>query len=693
VTVLTRIVDTIKVSPERAPAPMAGGGAFFGAMAGGGGPASTLQSLQMYTAVGWLFAVVSRISTAVASLDWKAYQTHATGDRTELPRTHPASRLWMRPNPVDTRMAFNEIYQQHLELAGDAYWLLVGRGSVPEELWTLRPDRVKAIPDRSDFIGGWLYSINGQSFRLEPEHIVHLRMPSPIDDFRGVGPTTAITTDIQAEKKSARWQERFFDQSAEPGGVIEMPTHLEDSQFETFRERWNQQHRGVENAHRVALLEGGMHWVDRKLTQRDMQFDQSRRWTRDVVFGAFGIHPSIMGVSENVNRANAEAAEVHFGRWLVKPRAVRIREALNMYVAPAFGEGIEYDFQNPIPADRDAELREAEVGATSHALTLDEIRARLGEDAFDGDGGDELIAAASPPAFAVTEAITNALDRSADDRGIRPTTVDDQEDLMRRSWELRLEAEADGIVTFIAPFYAERSAVTVQKLELLDIEGYDWNWSSKHLDDVVLELRRVFELAMQSELPGMPIERVQLLASEWAQVHGAELLTDSGSLSLIPGTRERVRVLVANAIERGSSLRTLQADLRSDFVFSRARANRVARTETAFALGNGQLQSALELGQDEKQWVTQGDSLVSPLCSANGSQGWLKVFAAFQSGHDIIPGHVNCRCTVIYRTATPELIPVRMIAEARCPSGHLLGRGVTAGVTYCWRCKTNITIS
>ncbi len=48
---------------------------------------------------------------------------------------------------------------------------------------------------------------------------------------------------------------------AEPGGIIEVPTPLSDPDFDQLRDRWNEQHRGVANAHRVAILEHGK-WIE-----------------------------------------------------------------------------------------------------------------------------------------------------------------------------------------------------------------------------------------------------------------------------------------------------------------------------------------------------------------------------------------------------------------------------------------------
>ena len=689
-TLLSRALNVIaRAAPDRPPASMSGGSGFMLEGASGGSSSSAVANLQAYSATGWLFAVVQRISTAVASAEWKLYTVRSNGDRTQV-RNHPLLDIWESANPFSTRDDFVETFQQHLELTGEAYWLLVGGPMRPEELWPLRPDRMKPIPDRANWLRGWEYTVNSGRIFLEPEWVVQLRSPSPMDPYRGIGPVGSVRTDLETERSAAEWSRSFFRNSAEPGGVLQFDDNLSDADFEKLVMRWQAQHQGSSNAHRVAVIEKGK-WVDRKITQRDMQFEQLRHLNRDLILGAFGMHASIMGIAENVNRANAEAAEVHFGRWLVRPRLRRIRRALNERVAPFFGANLEFDFTDPVPDDRELDLREATEGYTAGFLTLNEARRRLEESEV--DGGDEFRAIGMSPLMLDVSGSPYRL-RSADDADIRPTEVNSSEDRMSLAWARRLTAELEAIVLFLTPFFARRVRVNprraTEKIEIGDIDTFDWDWYGRYGDEVAGELSTAFGVAMVAEFPGMPPERLQLLASLWARERAGDLLRLDGSLSLAATTRARVRELVGNAIESGEPLGTLQKRLRDDPVFSRERAARVARTETAVALGQGQKGAALEQGRDEKRWMTQGDVLVRPAHVENASAGWISISAAFPSGQDTIGNGpaslvVNCRCTVIYRTA-----PVQdSISEFRCPEdGLLLGRDVAPGeARYCRRCK------
>ncbi|TDC47648.1 phage portal protein [Actinomadura sp. KC345] len=334
------------------------------------GPSSAEQQLRAMGSVGTLFSVVSRLANATSQSEWKLYRKAESGDhadRVQVTR-HLALNVWDKPNPFMTRQEFVETFEQHLELTGESEWLVSRdrRASFPLELWPVRPDRIAPVPHPEKFLSGWVYaSPDGQQIPLELHEVIQLRMPNPLDPYRGMGPVQTLLADLDATRYSAEWNRAFFLNSAEPGGIIEVPEALDDREFNQLRTRWNEQHQGVANAHRVAILEHGK-WVDRKFTQRDMQFAELRGVSREIIREAFGVHKHMLGGSDDVNRANAEAASADFARWLIVPRLERIKQALNNDFLPMFGsagECVEFDYCDPTPPDREADDRERESKA------------------------------------------------------------------------------------------------------------------------------------------------------------------------------------------------------------------------------------------------------------------------------------------------------------------------------------------
>jgi len=627
-------------------------------------PATPVQHMEAYGSIGWLFATVERIAQAVATVEWHLYQRMPNGDRREVDEGHPLAQLWERVSPHYTSEDFRETGQQHMELSGEQWWILItdSRG-MPVELQIVRPDRMRPIPDPVNYISHYDYVIGTKKIRLEREDVIFIRRPSPMNPHRGIGPVQSLMYDLGSEKLAAQWTQTFFRNSAEPGGVIEVPATMDDTEYENMRVRWAEQHRGVANAHRVAIIENGK-WVERKYTQRDMQFEQLRKLNRDIIVGAFGLPQAMLGVSENVNRANAEAAEVMFGRWVIRPRVVRVRGALNTRLCPLFGNDLFFDFVDPTPKDKEHRLTESTTGYAAGILTLNEARELL--DKGEVPEGDEFYAPPAAGGFMLSAPDMKkvlAFGHSASD--VRQNTSDQRQKLsvsekvertMLKQWVRRLREERDGLVEFIETTGASVAMQGSQllsisprtKLELSDLEGYDWDWWTKYSDEVIAELAEAAELAILDTFPEMGSEATRV-AAEYARTRGAALLQLTGDINMVALTRRRVNEIVAQAIEQGDSLGTITKSLREDFAFSKERASVVARTETSTAQGQGAQRAAMSQGLTEKSWITQGDALVEAECEMNENVGWIQLSAIFPSGKDTIPQHPNCRCTVLYR--------------------------------------------
>ncbi|MHB9857621.1 head maturation protease, ClpP-related [Streptomyces sp. YIM S03343] len=337
-------------------------------------PTGAEAQMRAMGSVGTLFAIVNRTSNATALVNWRLYRKAPSGlkeDRVEVTQ-HAALDLINRPNPFFTRQELVESTQQHIDLTGEGWWVITRnpRSPIPLELWPVRPDRMAPIPDPVDFIRGYTYTApDGREIPLRVEDVIQIRMPNPLDPYRGMGPVQSILTEIDASRYSAEWNRNFFLNSAEPGGILEVDRRLSDGEFNEARDRWSEQHRGVSNAHRVAIIENGLKWVDRKLTQRDMQFAELRQVSRDVMREAFGAPAFVLGEVGDVNRATAEASKVLFAEQLTVPRLERFKGALNNDLLPLYGKDaarlLEFDYDDPVPAD--ATARNAELAAKSTA--------------------------------------------------------------------------------------------------------------------------------------------------------------------------------------------------------------------------------------------------------------------------------------------------------------------------------------
>jgi phage portal protein BeeE len=327
-----------------------------------------------------LMGIAGRKCSAQAQVDWHLYKKSPDGDPEKRVKDtkHWAWSLWCKPNHVHTGMVFREQGAQHLMLAAERYWVLGYHSSMPGlpmEMWTARPDRMFPVRDPHRVLVGWVYrGPDGDEVPLKLNEVIQTLVPNPLDPLRGLAPVRALRSNIATIRAAEEWNARFFANSAEPGGVIQFNEILQPHEWDQFVERWTEQHKGVSRSHRIAVIENAT-YVPRTFTHRDMEFGDLQDKFRDRQLEAYGFPRAMLGITEDVNRANAEAAEYMFSKWVVSTDLKRDRDALNNQLLPLFGplvaEGWEFDFDDPTPTDGEATDRERTSKATSFKTYID----------------------------------------------------------------------------------------------------------------------------------------------------------------------------------------------------------------------------------------------------------------------------------------------------------------------------------
>lgn len=372
---LANAATSLRTASATPPVPFTSRGQSYGMF---GARRDAEGQMRAMSAVGTLFAIVDRTSNATALVDWKLYRKAKSGrdeDRVEV-TSHAALDLWNRPNAFMPRQEFVESSTQHYDLTGESWWVISrhAASSLPLELWPVRPDRMTPVPSREQFLAGYIYtSPDGEQIPLDLDQVIQLRRPNPLDPYRGLSPVLSILPDLDTSRYAAEWSRAFFINSAQPGGILQFDQRLSDQEFDELRDRWAEQHKGVANAHRVAILEQGK-WVDRTVSQRDMQFVELRGATADRIREAYGISKTAIGDFEDINRASALAAKAWFAEQQTIPRLERIKAALNFELLPMYGrtaDSLEFDYENPVPVDAETEATQLTARANAAKALAD----------------------------------------------------------------------------------------------------------------------------------------------------------------------------------------------------------------------------------------------------------------------------------------------------------------------------------
>jgi len=334
----------------------------------------------------YVFACISKIAEKAADIEWDLFKVvNSKGDTKEV-ETHQILDLIYKPNPFQTKEEFLKILITNKKLCGDAFVYKVRSNNDKNgkviELWNLRPDMMTILADKEKFIKGYKFAKNDGSFVFfEPQEIIHIKdNADPTNEYLGVSALMPAEKRVQTEDFATSFQRDFFLNSARPDGVIKNPNiSLTEDQKEEIHENWGKRYKGVGNNSKVGILEGGMEYQQISISQREMDYIESLKFTRDDILVAFKVPKPIVAITDDVNRANAETAMFIFISETIMPEINHIVNKFNEeMIIPDFGEEFYAKVKDITPRNRELELKEYESGIVNGYLLINEVRAKEG---------------------------------------------------------------------------------------------------------------------------------------------------------------------------------------------------------------------------------------------------------------------------------------------------------------------------
>lgn len=276
------------------------------------------------------YRCVSLMAETIASLPIMTYERLLPAGRQRASDHYLYPILHDEPNPEMTSFEFWEALQGHVETWGNGFAEIEDtNGGRVKALWPLRPDRmeVKRVGAQERRLE-YRYTLpQGQTVVLPPENVLHLRGLSP-DGLVGYSRVSLLREAIGLGLALDEYAARFFGNDARPGGILTSEKKLGKDGRQNLKDSWEAGHRGLTNAHRIAVLEDGVSWQAIGIPPQDAQFLESRRYQDDQIARAFGVPPHKVGIMTQSTNNNIEHQALEFVQDAVRTRVVRNERAL-----------------------------------------------------------------------------------------------------------------------------------------------------------------------------------------------------------------------------------------------------------------------------------------------------------------------------------------------------------------------------
>jgi HK97 family phage portal protein len=340
---------------------------------------------------GWVASCVTAIADEIASVELKL-MSFKNEEVIEIDE-HPLIDLLYKVNDYTTRFDHFWITQVYLELTGEAPWFLEKNGNQITGIYFLRPDKLSLVSDRENrLVSSYTYDVGmGKRVPLTLDEVLFLKYPDPANPFRGKGTLAMASRTVDVDNFSEEWNKTFYKNAAKPDSILKVKTDsMTDEQRSMLKRSLKEQYEGIEKAHKTMVLFGDMEWQQIGVSQKDMDFLEQQKFSRDKILGIFRVPKAVVAQTEGVNLASAQVAQYTFAKWCIKPKIERLIQQLNEFLIPQFknSETLYLEYDNIVPEDVDTAIKKYQSGLSLGWLSINEVREM--ENLSVIDGGDNI---------------------------------------------------------------------------------------------------------------------------------------------------------------------------------------------------------------------------------------------------------------------------------------------------------------
>lgn len=630
----------------------------------------------------WVFACVNARAEELASIELELKKKGSD----EIIESHELLDLLHDVNPTTTMYDLFFATQAFKDLAGNAYWYLAreneGKGKI-RQIYMLSPEYMSLVVSKENpsMVAGYVYQKGNVKVPLEANEVLHFKNFNPKAQHptphKGVGVVEASLWAIETDNEARNWNYSFFRNSARPDGVLSTETTMTDEQFKRVKESWNQTHQGSANNGKTAILEGGLKWQDISKTQKDMDFVSQRTFSRDEILSLFRVPKTVVGITDDVNRANAEASDYVFARRTIKPLMKSFVTYLNEFLVPEFDKNIHFTFKDPVPEDRLATIQEFSLGVNKW-LTRNDIRRREGlQESDNGNTFFGTIAEVPQDTVTVVKKLPKAETKSkptveqAIEQFIAKKNFSEVKEKTERKlttakksvykdlYVKRLDKNEELLAKEMKKYFDTQEKEVLANLESEFAGLKSVEYVLKGVDDVVFNEKQAVATGISLITPF--IRRFIAEGAEMADsiTEGNFNLNNTNTLNFIKErakffsnsindtTKEALLTSLKEGIDNGESFNNLSDRVKAVYTEAdEVRIERIVRTEVSTATNQGAIEAYKQAGIEKLEWVAITDDRTSDECLANDGET-RKIGEEYPAGATEPPQHINCRCTTV----------------------------------------------
>lgn len=264
----------------------------------------------------WAYRSAYSVASAVSTTKFVTVNTD-TGETVEGGKAAQVRDVLRSVNPEQTFIEFLFAWTVHFVIDGEVYIEKVrNRLKETRELYIWNPENVSPIPDKSGKrrIAAYEFTVGGAPIVLPAEDVIPARNYNTRDPYRGFSPIAPVRTEIASDMEAASHNLNLLRRGARHGGILSPAEGevLNEEELERMVAQLEARNVGGSNAGRPMIMPASFKFFNDAMTNRDADFLNSRKWSREVIAACIGAIPIMVNNLDQGTYTNTEQQQRAF---------------------------------------------------------------------------------------------------------------------------------------------------------------------------------------------------------------------------------------------------------------------------------------------------------------------------------------------------------------------------------------------
>ena len=288
------------------------------------------------------------------------------------------------------------------------------------------------------------------TYRIPAEFICHIKNFNPYYDgsgshLYGMSPLKAGLRSMDANNEALTTGVKYLQNQTARGMLISDEGDITESQARQLKDKFRNTYQGSNNAGDLIITPKKLSWVNFGLNASDLSLIEQYNASIKDLCNVYNVPVQLLNNTDSTTYNNMKEAKKALYQNAIIPELIRIREELNRWLTPQYGEKlyIDFDFQS-IPELQEETEKVVDQMAKSWWLTPNEKRIAMN---YGVDEGNQRMNEYYVPANLIPMEPSSGLDDIADvldEQKMLKTEVRGMNDVFTTIAEARARAEQMG---------------------------------------------------------------------------------------------------------------------------------------------------------------------------------------------------------------------------------------------------------